>query len=102
MVFRDESEVQFKCTWGIGSDYKNEASIYTDDETYIFPRMFSKPDNFESHFIYKTKDKEIVENCGIHDQSYLMYKSYFENNHNKKKLKEEIVNRYKLIKKIKS
>ena len=99
---QDSFGLNVECRWKIGGDYNNIVSITTDNTVYKFPRIFSKPNDYNSHFIINKNGNEKIEYCGVHDQFFLMYKNYFNNKVNKDKNKENIIRRYKLINKIKS
>lgn len=97
---QDATGIKVECRWKIGGEYKNVASIITDSTEYIFPRIFSKPDDYNSHFIIKKNGNEKIEYCGVYDQFFLMYKNYFDNKIDKEKNIESIKRRYDLIEKI--
>ena len=95
------NQIELILSWGINKDYLNELRVYCKDKEYYFPFMYSKPQNYNSHYfeISNGDSKEI--SIGNFDQFQIMFEKILDDKDsygifNYDKLKHK----YTLIKKV--
>lgn len=77
-----KSGIKFNSKWGISDAYSNELILETNQDSYYFPFIFSKPDGYQSFFEISSNDEIKRNEVGTYNQFTLMYKNIMKNNLN--------------------
>ncbi len=98
----DVSGYKINIRWGMGFEYSNFAEIVTDNETYNFPMIYSKPDDYVPYYTISKEGAEEEVTLDESNQFKIMYKNLIFNEGEKIDYSsyENIKTRYNLIRTI--